>query len=97
MSGAPVLQAALWFSMLTSLAVGVLSFQAGTAPEWVVLRAVGAFAALMTLGLIATAVAAQGLRRPPPRPPDGARGGGGAGVLEPEILTAAESQEGGHE
>ena len=63
MSGVPVLQAALWFSMLASLAVGAMSWQAGAAPEWVVLRAVGAFSALMVLGLIATAVASQGLRR----------------------------------
>ena len=96
MSGVPVLQAALWFSMLASLAVGAMSWQAGAAPEWVVLRAVGAFSALMVLGLIATAVASQGLRRRPP-PASGGGGGGAEGALDAEILTAAEMREGGHE
>lgn len=96
MTAVPVLRAALWFSMIGSLVVGATSFSAGTAPEWIVLRAVAAFTALMLLGLIATAVTNQGLRRPPPRPPDGPRAGPG-GSLEPEILKAAELQESGHE
>ena len=96
MSAVPVLQAALWFSMFTSLVVGWLSFSAGTAPEWIVLRAVAAFSALMVLGLIATAVTNQGLHRPPPRPPDGGTSEP-HGTLEPEILNAAELQESGYE
>ena len=97
MSGAPVLKAALWISMLASLAIGVMSLQAGTAPEWVVLRAVGTFSSLMMLGLIAQAVTSQGLRHPPPRPrPDESDGSAGR-ALEPEILTGAEMQEAGHD
>ena len=97
MSGAPVLQAALWFSMLASLAVGVMSWQAGAAPEWVVLRAVAAFSALMLLGLIAQAVTNQGMRHPPPRPADDERSDGAGRALEPEMLTTAELQEAGHD
>ncbi len=98
MSSASVLLAGLWFSAIAGSVVGIVSLLSGTAGEWVVLRAVGAFAVFMVLGLIAERVARDGLAHPPraEAEPDGKTTephSGEAPALEPTLLTAGEIRE----
>lgn len=110
-SSASVLLVALWLSALGAVVVAGISFSAGAAPAWVVLRAVGVFSALMVVGLVAEAVARHGLAHPlAPKPTNSEEimeraesavlvAAGAARetpALEAEVLTAAEAEEESH-
>lgn len=64
-SSLPVLHAALWFSGFASGLVFLVSLLNGTDPSVAVLRAVGAFVALMLLGLVAERLTRFGLASAP--------------------------------
>ena len=95
-----LMQTAIWIGALAALVVGGVSLDAGTAPEWAVLRGVGAFFAFLFLGVIAEHVTYHGMiqaaMRPPARRAPADRNAGSAApsqTVDAEVLTADEVEE----